>query len=369
MDDGGYVEPLDESGMYGPPPAGPSAGYLHPHCDGWSCASVACRCRFARLEFLSWWGAGNNLPVLVTDGVQPANTLFGGELIDQDPRGGGRVTIGKWFDGGQSVGLMARFYSVDDGTFDFTRTSEGGIPITRPFFSLENAGGQIVGPDGLQVAGNGIPGSISVVGRQRFTGVDVLYRRLINASQSGSVDFLIGYTTARLDEDLMIDSTSTLNAVNIGVRDLFDAKNEFHGVAVGVLGRRDAGRFGMEFLGKIAMGDMSQQMTLDGSATNSDFGLLIQSNNEGVFEDHAFVFAPEVGCNLVYRARPNLDIVFGYTLLYWSSVARPEDHIPQNLAVNPNNPPPADELPGPPFRFVHNDYWLQGLNLGVAFSF
>ncbi len=349
--------------MHGP------TGYACSDCDGWTCASTACRCRFARLEFLTWWGAGSDLPILVSEGVLPSPVLLGGETLDLDPRTGGRVTIGKWLDGGQSIGLMARLYAVDDGTFNYSMQSEGGIPITRPFYSLENVGGQVVGPDGLEVAGNGVPGSISVVGRHRFTGAEVLYRRLVRSSDSGSVDFLLGYNTARLDEDLMIDSTTNLPNADIQVSDVFDAKNEFHGVAVGFLARHDRRRFGLEVLGKISMGNMRQQMTLDGSATNSDFGLLIQANNEGVFEDHAFVFAPELGVNLIYRAKPNLDIVFGYSFLYWSSVARPENHLPQNLAVNPNNPPGPNEIPGPSFRFVHDDYWLQGLNLGVAFSF
>ena len=73
----------------------------------------------------------------------------------------------------------------------------------------------------------------------------------------------------------------------------------------------------------------------------------------------------------------NLRLTFGYSLLYWSKVARPGDQIDPNLHLvqaggNPAFPPLADVGAGavhPRFQMRTTDLWAQGMNFGLSYRF
>ena len=122
-------------------------------------------------------------------------------------------------------------------------------------------------------------------------------------------------------------------------------------------------------LGKVAMGNMAQTARVAGSFDGAPNGLLAQQNNSGTFSQDVFAVAPEVGLNLIYRPTPCLDINFGYSFLYWSSVAQATELIDPLLRVSPNNPPVGNDLPQPGFEFHNSDLVVHGLNLGLRFSY
>ena len=82
---------------------------------------------------------------------------------------------------------------------------------------------------------------------------------------------------------------------------------------------------------------------------------------------------PEGQLNLGWQLRPNVYATVGYTFLYWSNVLRPGNQIDRN--VNASLIPTSQDFgrgntQGPPnFSFHGSDFWAQGLNFGLLFSF
>jgi hypothetical protein len=91
--------------------------------------------------------------------------------------------------------------------------------------------------------------------------------------------------------------------------------------------------------------------------------LLAQDTNIGTFTQNVFAVVPEVNLNLGYRATPNLELTFGFSMIYWSHVARPGKAI--DLAVDVT--PPLVERPR--FAFDATDFWVMGFNGGCQWSF
>ena len=71
-----------------------------------------------------------------------------------------------------------------------------------------------------------------------------------------------------------------------------------------------------------------------------------------------FAVSPELGINCRYSITECLDLTFGYSFIYWSSLAQAGRQIDPML----NDPPPA-------FSLNSESYWVHGLNAGANFRF
>ena len=88
-----------------------------------------------------------------------------------------------------------------------------------------------------------------------------------------------------------------------------------------------------------------------------------------------FGVVPEIGLTAGWRLTPSLSLVAGYTFLYMNTIARPGNQI--DRTINPTGIPsfsgePPASLAGPArpaFTFNGSDFWAQGLNVGLTFSF
>ena len=77
---------------------------------------------------------------------------------------------------------------------------------------------------------------------------------------------------------------------------------------------------------------------------------------------------PEIGFTVGYDFTSHLKATVGYTMLYWSNVARPGDQIDLNL--DPAQFPPATAIGEKPAYALHtSDFWAQGVNLGLSYTF
>jgi len=80
---------------------------------------------------------------------------------------------------------------------------------------------------------------------------------------------------------------------------------------------------------------------------------------------------PEVGVQLSVRITDWVYATVGYSFLYLSDVARPGDQVDRNVNVQPVPAgvpaliPPA----APPPTFRSTNFWAQGLDIGLRFSF
>jgi hypothetical protein len=194
------------------------------------------------------------------------------------------------------------------------------------------------------------------------------------------VDFLIGYRYLQLRDSVGINENLTsLDPDNPGsflVNDSFSTQNTFNGVELGGVIKKYRGRWSLDFLGKIALGNNYEIANVNGStvttqngvSTTSPGGLLALSSNIGRYTRDEFAMVPELGATLGYQVTPHLRATLGYTFLYWSQVARAGDQI--DLDVNsrllPNDSRPlAGDTQHPQFVFTDTAFWAQGISVGL----
>jgi hypothetical protein len=352
-----------------------------------SSGSDGCECRdtwfSARAETLLWWGKGEHLPPLVTTspvgtprtiaGVlgEPTTVVrFGDSDVDDQLRLGGRLTLDAWLTCNQSLGIEASYFILRDQKTSFSDSSDP--IIARPFFNVESLrqDAQLIAYPGFAT------GSISICAKSELQGADILLRGNWFEDCCRRLDFLVGYRYLRLTESLAINSQSTTtlddeesNDPTFNVRDQFRTLNHFNGIEVGALFERRNCRWAFDFLMKLALGGTSERVSIDGStvfangqtATATPGGLLAAGSNIGTYDHDAFTVVPELGVTVGYDVTCQLRATLGYTLLFWSQVARPADQI--DLNVNPGGGS------FPQFNLHCADYWAQGFNLGLEYKY
>ncbi len=165
--------------------------------------------------------------------------------------------------------------------------------------------------------------------------------------------------------------------------DIFRAANHFYGGQVGGRLSWQSDRFSITAVAKVALGATEEIVNINGSSTlflpgttpaTAVGGILAQPSNSGQFYRSTFSVVPETGLELGYQLTPRLRATLGYTLLYWSDVARPGNQI--DRTVNPIQVP-TDQgfgMGGGPARpalptIRESDFWAQGLTLGLLFRF
>jgi hypothetical protein len=398
-------------GRYGRPyPRGPIRGLLSTIDGAW-----------VRADYLLWSTEGMNLPPLVTTspsgtprsmagvlGEDGTSVLFGDETVFDDTRSGGRIRGGVWFDPCHVWGLEGEYLALEDANVSYRAASPGDPILARPFFD------PVAGQETSQLVAFPalINGEIEVDAQTQFNSYGVRLR--LNAanqtfccdpcegggmgywdeewSSSGlpgadydfnrasyRLDLLGGYRYLRLDDQLRIheDLTSldTTTPGTFDITDNFETENRFNGGEIGLLFEVQRRRWSLELLTKIAIGTTQKVVTINGSTTSDENGdvvtdpggLLAQRTNMGTHEFDEFSAVPELGIALGYQLTRHTRLTVGYTLIYWSSVARAGDQI--DLDVNPNLiPPEVVPFAGPErpeFTLVESDFWAHGLTAGV----
>jgi hypothetical protein len=239
---------------------------------------------------------------------------------------------------------------------------------------------------------------------------------------------LLGFRFIEMDETLQIDSllrnpsqittfepalglpTGKIPVVDallgtLDRSDYFRTHNSFYGGQLGVRGSYSWGRLSLSGDLKVGLGDIYETVDIFGITTTSgtttitptkserlagipltvatgapnvvtigtnstNGGLFAQPTNNGHYVHNCFAVAPEGLLKLNYQFTDSISVSLGYSFLFLSSVARPGDQI--NTTINPSQlaTPPSVTAPlQPSFQFRTTDYWVQGINFGIAFSF
>lgn len=361
---------------------------FHGSCD--SCGVKGCvssclvpNCRWASVEYLLWWRRGQNFPALVTTspggtaqgdaGVLPdATVLFGNETIGEEARPGGRVTIGSWLDDCQTCGVEGRFFALGDGRVSYTADSATFPILARPFRDPIT---QTQEATLLAFPGFTGPGNVGIISNSNVLGGDFLCRWQAAQSATTKMDLLVGYQFSRIDEDFNINSATT--AINVPGIDAgttfttserFLASNEFHAVQIGLAATYQKCNWNVDLLAKLGFGKVRQVVNIGGettivtpgpaATTNTLPGPLAGAANSGQHVSDEFAVSPELGVNCRYSITECLDLGFGYSFIYWSSIAQAGNQIDSML----NDPPGA-------FTLNSGSYWVHGLNVGANFRF
>jgi hypothetical protein len=353
-------------------------------------------------EALLWWMKGANLPPLVTasppgtpltDVGVPAtagvSVLFGGSPVNGDLRAGARITAGIWLDCDHTCGVEAYFLQLGSQSQSFNGGSPGSLG--RPFIDtatgLPNA--QLVSLPGF-LDGNvqAIAASQGLIGAGALGRCNLCCGSDCCCNYAYRLDALAGYRYLSLIDRVGIsenltstDPTQTVAPLgtNLIVADSFHTNNQFYGADLGLTGEFRRNSWSLASTVRVALGATVERVDINGttittvpglpSVVNSG-GLLALSSNSGTHTRGAFAVVPEARIQLAYQVTPHVRVHVGYTILYWSQVARAGDQI--DLVVNPALLPPP--LPGasplrPAFTFQGTGFWAQGVDLGMSFSF
>lgn len=383
---------------------------------------------FVRAEYLLWATKGMSIPPLATTGPGASNPgilgqpgtviLFGDEAINGDMRSGGRISLGTWLDPAQTWGLSAEYFGLADaGESFFAASDANGVPtISRPYFTVYGVDGsgdlKPAGENAELVALQGeLAGSLRVATNTSFQGGGAFLRHTFccknrcwgscdgshancttsccDDASSGvpgglRVGMFGGYRFMNLGdgvsitEDLTAISTVPADQGRFLINDNFRSNNQFHGGELGFVAEARRARWTMELLSRLALGNNRQTVRIDGSTVISGSqqddgtytgGLLALPTNIGTYSRNQFSVIPQINANLGYNLTPSLRAIVGYTFIYWGNVARAGEQI--SLDVNETYIPAGFAQPEgprrPAFAWQQNDFWAQGLNVGLDY--
>ncbi|MEI8371265.1 MAG: BBP7 family outer membrane beta-barrel protein [Planctomycetota bacterium] len=339
-----------------------------------------------RGEALLWWLRGGQTPPLLTTssgttsqaeaGVLPgATVLFGDQELNTGLHAGSRLTFGLWLDSCEESGLEFSYLILGENRQAYNNASDGVPILARPYFNVSGGSETSI----LIAYPNFSSGTFSATSTENFQGAEALWRRAVVHGCNGRIDFLAGYRFLRLTDGLEIASvqdSAIQPGAKVGIADTFHTRNDFNGADVGFATQWHRNRWSLDTLLKLGIGQTNTQVLINGSTTVNNGtplsgGLLALPSNMGSHESRQFSVIPEIGLTLGYDLTSRLKATVGYTLLYWSNVARPGDQI--DLNVDPNQFPtqlvPVGTGTKPAFVLHTSDFWAQGLNLGLDYRF
>jgi len=322
-------------------------------------------------------------------GQPGTSVLVGDSRVNRDGRSGGRFDLGYWVDSCRTWAVEGNFLFLDHDERRFVNGSDGTQIIARPFrdaltglqaSQLISFPGLLAGTASVHATANNIYGAEGLVRRSLWSAPDC------DCGRGFRADLLAGYRYFQLDEGLQVreDLTSidVTGLVPVGsqitILDSFRTRNQFHGGEVGVATEWRSGSWSLDLLAKLALGNNRQEVVIDGATRTTvpgggsslaTGGLLAQVSNVGTYHRDEFTLIPELRVTVGYQVGRHVRLLGGYTFLYWTNVVRPGDQV--DLTVNPNLIPPTN-LVGPSrpaFSFHGSDFWAQGLQGGLEFSF
>jgi len=340
-----------------------------------------------RADYLIWYEKNmDTIPLVTTSSGIPndpdtlldidaaeTSVLFGGRGLADDPLNGWRLEVGTWLNADATLGIFGRYFNVGDRSFGFSDNSGRFRFLGVPFFN-----GDANREESLDLRiPNERTGNVNVQIDGGLRNFEILCRRLAETGSNYRLDWVYGYRNLRLHEDLTVNLASQFDTTTIASFDSFKVKDQFHGFDFGVMGQSHQGCWSMDFLLKVALGVMDQELTIDGrqfntvgqNIANNVGGVFAQETNIGRHDNNEFAVVPEFNINLGYAITPNIDLTVGYTFLYASNVVRAGSALDRNLDqglfgdLNPVN------STRPQVNFDSTSYYIHGLNLGLTARF
>lgn len=342
---------------------------------------------FGSAEYLMWWFRNDRVPPLLTGGGVPGSPgyqVFVDNLDFADRfRSGGRVTFGYRFESDPQLGVEANYFFFA-GRRDAATMSSGGDPIlARPYIdavSGQSAVTFVAFPDMAS-------GAVTITTSTKLQGAEVNFAAAgLDFSDAYRARVFAGFRFLRLDDLLRIDEQFQVapNVPNFGgsavsLYDEFGMVNRFYGGQIGFEAARRFGALSIDLRGKFAFGQMQQKATINGATTVTNNGSTVQyvggllalATNIGGYGQNEFAFVPEVDVNFALSLTPRARLLFGYSFLWISTVARAGEQI--DPVVNPRYFPILSSGPPTPlrpaFQFHDTSFWAQGLNFGLELTF
>lgn len=341
-------------------------------------------------------------PILNGSGIvgQPSTQLLAGQsAFNTGPYNGWRINAG-WINCSDTFGVEGSYFQLAQHAvnLDFGSNAQGNPLLARPIIDTRTGTESAV----FVSAPNAFAGSINFGTTTSLFGADgnllfPIVRGCCDDPFIPFVNLLAGFRYLNLADDLAMAQQSTVLPLGasyfgrfrvpptavLNLLDNFETHNQFYGGQVGANVGLTWWRFTVIGTGKLAIGSMAEQATINGSTNvtgprglNQTLpgGVLALPSNSGTYWRDEFAFIPEGTLTLNFEITAQLRLTIGYTALYVSNVARPGQIIdrnidraglPTSLAFNPN----ATNLPHPGFTFSGTDFFANGINVGLALRF
>ncbi len=379
---------------------------------GWGCGPSGRL--WVSAEYLMWWTSGARLPAMLASspdgtpqtqagvlGAPGTRVLAGNSVLSNGPRSGFRVKAGTWLDNERTSGIEASFFMLGNQSRSFgAGASDGSQIVSRPYFNT--ATGQ---QDAELVSYPGVLGGTATVTSRSsgLLGAGLLLRENLCCGdlacpwscnpcdrRTGSyrLDALFGYRYYGYDEQLGISERlqplggAFLPGTQIAVNDQFNVRNTFNGVVLGLASEWYRDRWSFTVQPRVAIGQNFRQVTINGSTVvttpgfdtvASQGGLLALSSNTGVYRSVGWAVIPELDLSLGCRVTERLRCTVGYSMIYWSRIARANSQV--DTVVNANLIPGAGGGAGaggqqrPAFTNTVDALWMHGLTFGVEYRY
>jgi hypothetical protein len=346
---------------------------------------------WAGTEYLLYRIRNEPIPTLLTTGNpldpfpgalgQPGTRTLLGNEIDYGNFNGIRENLGVWVT--DELGFEASGFFLFQNTFRLSAGSDaaGNPPLYVPAFrtDLGREGSFTISDPVQQLAG-----SINISSSSQFWGAEFNGLWSVMHCDDFAMAFLCGFRYLNLQEDIDIGANLNDPVLNIqdSISESFRTRNQFYGGQVGVKFGLHGDRVFLDVVGKVALGDTHQVVTINGTTTQSGpgtsamnpagtfaGGILTAPTNIGEQTRNAFAVVPQAGIKLGICLFHGVWATAGYDIIYWSSVVRPGQQIDHNVNQTQllGNPlvGPAAPLP----QFVRSDFWAQGLSVGIEFRY
>jgi hypothetical protein len=328
---------------------------------------------------------------------QPGTTvLVGNDNLDFGMLSGVRAEVGFFLDSSDCYSLDAGAFYTFQNSFHFHKASDasGNPIIARPFLN-------VLGPDeAAELDSNPNPalnfsGGASVDATTELWGAELNGRVHFHPKERLHADGLFGFRFVHLGETLSANDQLTpitpniltfngpanfVNAPNsLADEDSFKTRNNFYGLQIGGDLTWEGDWFFVNTFAKFGLGGTNQHVNINGTTTLitptgnvvAQGGVLALPTNIGSFNRTTVGFLPELGLSVGVNLTPHLQLVAGYSFLYWNQVVRPGGQLDHSL-----NPTliPSDIRFGtiqtasttrPVFTFNEESFWTQFLNVGV----
>ncbi len=375
-----------------------------------------------RGEYLLWWGNEMDIPALVTTGGSSPEVagvlgqtdttiLYGNEKILDSSNSGFRISWGGFFGPQRKFGWESDFLRLSSNQETFFADTDSHPILARPFFNVNprNAAGNLFPPareDSQIVSYPDIAsGSIKIDSSSDFSSAggrarwNICCKQFCDACDTcgpfglgfhrvgyqpfSSVSFLAGYRFYELKEDLTIHEDITkLNQPSQGARfeitDNFHTRNRFNGADLGFEWNAGINRWTFDFGTTVAIGSNKQEVSIAGKTKISEVGqapettevgFLAGPDNIGSYSRNEFAMVPQVKMDLGFFLAPRFRVMVGYSVTYWGGIVRPGDQI--DLDLDPDNFVPelnaGTGVDRPRFAFHENNFFMQGLNIGIDY--
>ncbi|VTR99466.1 BBP7 family outer membrane beta-barrel protein [Tuwongella immobilis] len=370
----------------------PSYSYLPDYIPPSPRRTVQCACDatgriWVDLSYFYGTTKADDLPGLIGtgDAVQRSgllSSIVGQELGSNDFRSGFQLHGGMWLNQCETVGLEGALILMEGDRTDETFASAGGPDLRLPFV--------IPGTQGwgnwLFAGDDRYAGTLTLQREIDLIGAEANYRQNLICGKPLRLDFLAGYRYFRVGESLTLmgqrvslgDQPDLPSGSAASFLDRFTTRNNFHGGQIGlnsVFAWRD---FRFDVTGKIAFGVNHDLLTVNGEReiltptgglVKLPGGIYSASNSLGSSHGIDFAVLPEINCKFGYQITDHIQAYLGYNFLYLNNIKRPGAQIelasiPPTLGTDSGIYPPQNA-----HRDVTQDFWLQGITLGMEFRY